>query len=128
RGRSAVVRGQLQALILRRVMARRHVDPANRMAFTNRVSDDGRGRVAVAEQRNETIGGEHFGGCQGKLAAQKTGVVAKNHDRLALEEVGLRTSDFGIKKIRDALCGEADVVEGEIARDQPAPAACSKSN
>ena len=122
------MRGKFQALVLRRVVAGGHVDPAYRLAVANGVSDDWRGRVAVAKQRDEAVGGEHFGGCQGKLLAQKTGVVAKNHDWLAIEDFGFRISDFGIEKVCDALGGEANIVESEVARNQPAPAARSKFN
>src|SRR5207249_9140313 len=105
-------RGKFQALILRRVVARGHVDPANRLAVANRVSDNWRGGVAVAEQRDEAAGGEHFSGRKGKFPAQKARVVAHNHDGLAVEDFGFRILDFRIEKVRDALGGESDISEG----------------
>ena len=126
RGRRAVVRGEFQALILSRVVARGHIDPANRLAVANRVSDHRRGRVAIAQQRDEAAGGEHFGGREGEFPAQKTGVVAHNYRRLALEEFGVRSAEFEIEKVRDALGGEANIIESEVPRNQAAPAARSK--
>ena len=86
------------------------------------VGDDGRGRVAVAQERFDAVGGQNFGGGEGKIAAQKPRVVAENDHRLAEVEGGLRIAKFRIQIIGDALRGEADVVEGEIARDDFAPA------
>src|SRR5207237_10931776 len=68
-GGRAVARGKFQPLILRRVVARRHVDAAQRFSATNGVSDDRRGGVALAEQGSQAVGGGNFGGSEGKFAA-----------------------------------------------------------
>ena len=94
--------------------------------MANGVGDDGRGRVAVAKQRLNAVRGQNFGGGEGKFAAQKTRVVAENDDRFATVNWRLRIGQFSFQIIRNALRGEADVVEGEIARDDFAPAGGAK--
>ena len=57
-------------------MAGGEVNAAGGFAGSDGVADDGRGRVAIAEQGGEIVGGEHFGSGEGKVAAKETGVVA----------------------------------------------------
>ena len=67
-------------------MAGGHVDAADGLAMADGVGDDGRGRVAVAQERLEAVGGEHFGGGEGKFAPKKPGVVTQNDHRLRSDE------------------------------------------
>jgi hypothetical protein len=85
-----------------------------------------RARVAIAEQRNEAVCRAHFRRGPGEFAAQKTGVVAWNQDRLPPEDRRVGPPLFGLKVLSDPLSGGPDIFKGEIARDQPAPAAGSK--
>ena len=78
RGRRAVARGKLQALILRWIVTGGHVDAADGFAMADAVGDDGGGRVAIAQERFESAGSEHFGSGQGKFASKKPRVVAEN--------------------------------------------------
>ena len=84
RGGRAVARGKFQALIFRRIVAGGHVDAADGFAMPDVVRDDRRGRVAIAEQGFQAVGGEHLGGGQRKLAPEKPRVVTQNDDRLAV--------------------------------------------
>src|SRR5664280_765453 len=122
RGRRAVERGKFQALILGGIVAGGHVDAANRLAMTDGVRDDGRGRVAIAEQGFNAVGRKNFGGGEGKFASEKTRVVAENQNRLAPVNFRFPISDFRFQVVRDALCGETDIIEGEVARNDIAPA------
>ena len=58
------------------------------------MGDDRRRRIALAEQRVETARRQHFRGGQGKFAAQKTRVVAKDDERLPIGDRGARVSEF----------------------------------
>ena len=80
RGGRAVARGKFQTLIFRRVMAGGHVDAAGRLAMADGMGDDRRGRVAIAKERFESVGGQHFGGGQRKFAPQESCVVTQNDD------------------------------------------------
>ena len=126
RGGRAVERGKFQALILRRIVAGGQVDAANRLAMTDGVRDDGRGRVAVAEQGCDAVCRENFRCGQGKFASEKTRVVAENQNRLAPVNFRFPISDFRFQVVRDALRGETDIIEGEVARNDIAPAGGSK--
>ena len=126
RGRRAVERGKFQALILGGIVAGGHVDAANRLAMTDGVRDDRRGRVAIAEQRFDAVGRKNFGGGEGKFASEKTRVMAENQNRLAPVNFRFPVSDFRFQIIRDALGGEADIFKSEVARDDVAPAGGSK--
>ena len=86
------------------------------------VRDDGRGRVALAEEAGEAVGREHFGDGEAELAPEEARVVADDDHGLALGDGGLGIPEFGVEIVRDALSREADAVEGEVARDETAPA------
>ena len=72
---SSVGERKFQALPLGGVMAGGEVDAAGGFAGADGMADDGRGGVAIAEQGSEAIGGEHFGGGEGEVAAKESGVV-----------------------------------------------------
>ena len=77
-------------------MAGGDVDAADGLAMADGVGDDGRGRVAVAQERLDAVGRENFGGGEGKMAAQKAGVVAEDDDGFATVDFGfwIAISDF----------------------------------
>ena len=52
-----------------------HIDAAKRFAMANRVRNDRRGRVAVAQKRLKTVGSEHFGSGQRKFTTEKSRVI-----------------------------------------------------
>src|SRR5204863_4095040 len=79
------------------------------------------GGIAIAQERFETVGGQDLGGSQGELAAEKARVVAQD------ESLRGRCGN-GFQVIADGLGGEANVVEGEIAGNEAAPAARAKFN
>ena len=86
RGRRAVVSGELEALILRRVVAGGHVDAADGLADADGVRDDGRGGVALAKEAGETVGGKHLGDGEAELASEEAGVVTDDDDGLSSGE------------------------------------------
>ncbi len=51
------------------------------------------------------------------MTAEKPRVMAHDDEGLAAVNFRFPISDFRFSEIRDALRGEANVVEGEIARD-----------
>src|SRR5204862_5141188 len=63
-GRSggAIAGGEFQALVFGGIVAGGHVDAADGFARADGVRDDGRGRVAFAEQGSEVVEIENFGG------------------------------------------------------------------
>ncbi len=126
RGRRAVAGGEFQALVFGGVVAGGQVESANRLAVADRVADDRRGGVPLAEEGSEAGVGQYFGGGERKFTRQKTGVMAKDDHRLAAVDRRGRILEFGLEKLRDPLGREADIVEREIASDQPAPAGSAK--
>ena len=70
-------------------MAGGHVDAADGLAVAYGVGNDRRGRVAIAEERLESVAREHLGGGQGKFATQKPGVMTQNDNGLAPVEFGV---------------------------------------
>ena len=103
-------------------MAGRHVDAADDFARADVVSDYRGGCVAIAEEGREAGVREHFGRGEGKFAAEKTCVVADDDEGLAAVNGGVGVGQFACEVKRNALGGEADVVESEITRDETAPA------
>jgi len=85
------------------------------------MGDNGRGGVAVAEHRGEAVVREDFGGGEGEFTSKKPGVVTHDHG------FGFGGGDR-LEVVGYALGSEADVVEGEIAGDEAAPAAGAKFN
>ena len=122
----AVAGGEFQSLILRRVVAGGHVDAANRFSRPDGVSDHRSRRVTIAEQGSESVRGQNFGGGQREFASQKSGVVTNNHDRLPLGERRARAAHLRREIIGDCLRGQPDVVEGEVTRNNAAPAGGAK--
>ena len=123
RGRGSVPRGEFQPLILGGIVAGRHVDAADGLPVADGVGDDGRGRGPVTDERGKAVRFEHFGGGEAEFLAEETGVAAEDQDGLTTGDFRFRISNFGFQIVGDRLGGEADVVEGEVAGDEAAPAA-----
>ena len=63
-GGRAVERGKFQALILGGIVAGGHVDATDGFAMPDVVRNGRCGRVAIAKERCQPVGGEHFSGGQ----------------------------------------------------------------
>ena len=118
----------LEAGVAERIVAGGDVDAADGFAPSNAEGQHRGGGVAVAEQGFEAVLGQDLRGGQGKFASQETGVVADDNERLAAMERGCFPSQFPLEVKGQPLRGEADVLEGEIPRDQSAPACGAKLN
>ena len=79
-----VMQRKLEPRILRRIMARGDIDPANRFALSNGQGEDRRRRVAVAEQRRQAICAQHFRRRQRRIPAPENG----SHTRSTLRVCG----------------------------------------
>ena len=122
-GGRAVPGGELQSLILEGVVAGGHVDAADGLLEPDGVGDDRGGRGPVADERGDAVGFEDFGGGEAEFLAEEAGVAAEDEDGLALGDFGRGILALRVQVVGDRLGGEADVVEGEVAGDEAAPAA-----
>ncbi len=84
--RCAVAGGEFEALIFGGIVARGHIDAADGFSRADVVRDDGRGRVAIAEQGIEAVAGENLGDRQRKLFAQEARVATNDDDGWTFEE------------------------------------------
>src|ERR1043166_2934872 len=83
RGGRAIVSREFQSLPLRGIVARGHVDSAERFACANGMGDHGRRCRAFAEQWRQPVRAENFRRGEGEFPAEETRVVAEYNGRLA---------------------------------------------
>ena len=75
RRRGPVGRREFQSLILRRIVAGRHIDPANRLPHPNGVRDDGRRRIPFSTGEIERLVAYQIGAAQALAAYAGTKIA-----------------------------------------------------
>ena len=109
----AVVRGELDAVVLGRIVGGGEVDCAGGFEFADGVGDGGGGRGVGNDDGGDAGGGEDLGGFCDEALAEEAGVAADEH------AVGL---GLGVDVGGDAGHCEADVGYGKFVGNNCAPA------
>ena len=120
--RAAVRIAHLVAVVLRRVVAGRDIDRAQRPCVGHAEGDDRGGHTAAAEVDGDAVAGQHLGRGRGEILGPEALVAA---DHSPARELG------GVSRLQivgKALGAATDVVEGIVLGDAGPPAVGAKDD